>query len=166
MPLSPLTLTRIKKFKTNKRAFISSIVFAFLFISTLLADLLANDKPLYVYYEGKSFFPIFKFYSEKTFGGEFETQANFKDPFVKNLIAQKGFMVMPPIPFSYDTINYDLQEPAPASPTYDNWLGTDDQGRDVLARLLYGLRISLVFGVCLTPISYVFGILAGAVQGY
>ena len=109
---------------------------------------------------------LFRSYPEAAFGGEFETEADYRDPFVKNLIETQGWMLWPPIRFSYDTINYDLEVPSPAPPSQENWLGTDDQGRDVVARLIYGFRISVLFGLTLTLFSSVVGITAGAVQGY
>jgi microcin C transport system permease protein len=110
--------------------------------------------------------PVFRSYPETAFGGEFETEAEYRDPFVQELIAEKGWMIWPPIPFSYNTINLNLSQPAPAPPSAVNWLGTDDQARDVLARLIYGFRISVLFGLILTVLSSIIGIVAGAVQGY
>lgn len=117
-------------------------------------------------YNGEFHFPIFKNISEKNFGGDFETSANYRDPHVKNLIKENGWMIMPLIPYHYSTINFDIKTPAPTSPNSDNLLGTDDNGRDVLARIIYGLRISLIFGLVLTFFSVIIGVLLGAVQGY
>ncbi len=130
------------------------------------AEFIANDKPILVSYQNDLYFPTFVNYPETAFGGDFETEADYRDPFVKELIESKGWTVWPPIPFSYDTINYDLRTPAPSSPDTVNWIGTDDQGRDVLARVIYGFRISVVFGLVLTVISSIIGVAAGAVQGY
>jgi microcin C transport system permease protein len=169
---------------------VSFWVFLILFGLSLLAELIANSKPLYVSYEDKSYFPAFVTYSETTFGGDFETAADYRDPYLQRLIAEKGgYMIWPPIRYSYDTHNLDLPTPAPSKPTWMltekecqpvvekkklqgcsdleyNWLGTDDQGRDVVARLIYGFRISVLFGLILTVISSVIGVAAGAVQGY
>ncbi len=154
------------KFKKNKRGYISFIIFTFLFFITLFAELIANDQPLLVSFKSNFYFPIFKSYPEKTFGGVFETKTDFRDPTIENLINQDGWMIFPPIPFSYDTINYKASGPAPSKPSSSNILGTDDNGRDVLARVIYGLRISLLFGIILTFFSTALGIVLGAVQGY
>lgn len=142
----------------------------FLFILTCGAELIANSKPLLVIYKGDYYFPIFKTYPETIFGGEFETEAEYKDSFVQELITGKdgsaGTIYWAPIPFSYDTINYNLDRPAPTPPDSVNWLGTDDQGRDVAARVIYGYRLSVIFGLILAAVSSVIGILAGAIQGY
>ena len=164
--LSPVNQRRFQKFRQNKRGWYSLWFFLLLFIASLFADLLANDKPMYIQYDGKHYYPIFITYSEKEFGGEFETEADYRDEYVIELITEKGFMVNPPIPFSYDTINWDLPTPAPSPPDSVNLLGTDDQGRDVLARVIYGFRISVLFGLILTIFSSVVGVFAGALQGY
>lgn len=166
MALSPLTQRRLSQFKANKRGFWSFWIFMVLFVVTLGAEFVANDKPLLVRYDGSFYFPTFQSYPETQFGGDFETEAVYRDEFVADLINEKGWMVWPPIRFSYDTINYGLNEPAPSRPTGENWLGTDDQGRDVMARLIYGFRISVLFGLALTFFSSVVGIIAGGVQGY
>ena len=165
--MSPLMQKRVTYFKANKRGYYSLLIFAVLFFVTLFAEFIANDKPLLVSYEGQFYTPIFKSYPETTFGGDFETETVYKDPFVQDLIEEKGgWMIWPLIRYSYNTINYDLPSPAPSKPTRENWLGTDDQGRDVLARLIYGFRISVFFGLVLTIISSVVGIIAGGTQGY
>ncbi len=164
--LSPLARRRWANFKANKRGFWSLWIFLVLFGLTLGAEFIANDNPLVVKFDGQYYFPVFKSYPETAFGGEFETETRYRDPYVKKLIDAKGWMVWPPIPYSYNTINYDLQEPAPSPPSRDNWLGTDDQGRDVLARVIYGFRISVLFGLTLTVLTSVVGIAAGAIQGY
>ncbi len=164
--LSPVNARRWANFKANKRGFWSLWIFLALFVFASGAEFIANDHPLLVKFDGHYYAPIFKSYPETRFGGEFETETRYRDPFVKKLIEAKGWIVWPLIPFSYDTINYDLQEPAPSPPSRENWLGTDDQGRDVLARVIYGFRISVLFGLTLTLFSSVIGVAAGAVQGY
>ena len=154
------------RFKKNRRGYYSLIIFSFLFFISLFAEIVANDKPLIVRYKSNFYFPIIKEYSEKTFGGNFQTEANYRDPYVKELIKKDGWMIMPPIPYSYLTINYQITSPAPTKPDLQNLLGTDDNGRDVLARIIYGLRISLVFGLILTLFSTVIGVILGAIQGY
>jgi microcin C transport system permease protein len=141
-------------------------MFLLIFFSSLFAEMIANDKPLFVRYEGRSYYPVFSAYPETLFGGFLESETAYRDPEVKELIEERGWMVWPPIPYSYDTINYDLPSPAPSPPTGENWLGTDDQGRDVTARLIYGFRISVLFGLALTLFSSIVGVAAGAVQGY
>jgi microcin C transport system permease protein len=141
-------------------------IFLFLFVGSLFAEIVANDRPLLIWYEGSPYFPIVANYAETEFGGDFETATDYRDPFVRTLINDKGWMVWPLIEFDYEAINLEIGTPAPAPPSPDNWLGTDDQGRDVLARLIYGFRISVVFGLTLTLVSSVIGVAAGAVQGY
>ncbi len=153
-------------FKRNRRGYWSLWLFLLLFFVTLGAEFIANDRPLLVRYEGQFFAPVFVDYPETAFGGEFETATRYRDPYVMELIAAKGWMLWPPIPFSYNTINYDLPQPAPSPPSKTNWLGTDDQGRDVMARVIYGFRISVLFGLTLTILSSLIGVMAGAVQGY
>ena len=166
MTLSPLTRRRLKSFRANARGFWSLWIFLILLITCLLANFVANDKPLLVNYDGHYYFPVLKSYPETTFGGEFATQADYRDQFVHNAIEKKGWMIWPPIHFYYDTINYDLKQPAPSPPSADNIFGTDDQGRDVAARVIYGFRISILFGLVLTIISSIIGVFAGAVQGF
>jgi microcin C transport system permease protein len=163
---SPLNQRRWANFKANKRGFWSLWIFLVLFGTALCAEFIANDNPLLIKFDGHYYCPVFVSYPETRFGGEFETEARYRDPYVKKLINAKGWMIWPPIPYSYNTINYNLEQPAPSPPSRDNWLGTDDQGRDVLARVIYGFRISVLFGVILTFLSSVIGIAAGAVQGY
>lgn len=166
MTLSPITLRRLHIFRANRRGFYSFVFFMAVFFLSLFAEFIANDKPILVSYDGGLYMPVWKFYPETTFGGDFETEADYRDPYVQNLIKQKGWMLMPLVEFSYNTINFDLPSPAPSAPTATNWLGTDDQGRDVVARLIYGFRLSVLFGLVLTIISSMVGIFAGAVQGY
>ena len=188
--LSPLNKRRWQNFKTNRRGYWSLWLFLVLFFVTLFAEFIANDKPLFISFAGKSYFPVVFTYPETTFGGDFETAADYRDPYLQKLIAEKGgWMIWPPIRYSYSTHNLDLPTPAPSPPTWMlteaqcksvverkglkscsdleyNWLGTDDQGRDVLARLIYGFRISVLFGLILTIFSSIIGVAAGAVQGY
>ncbi len=162
----PLTRRRFLAFRANRRGFWALWVFLVLFGASLMAEFIANDKPLLVRFEGGWYLPILATYPETTFGGEFATETDYRDPYVRQLISAKGWALWPPIPYSYRTINYDLPVPAPAPPSSENWLGTDDQGRDVVARLIYGFRISVLFGLTLTLFSSVIGVAAGAVQGF
>lgn len=166
MAFSPITQRRIQQFKANRRGYWSLWIFMALFLVTLFAELISNDKPIYINYNGGHYLPMFYEYPETTFGGDFETEAEYRDEFVTDLIKEKGYMIWPINRYSYDTINYNLTEPAPSKPTSDNWLGTDDQGRDVTARLIYGFRISILFGLALTLFSSIVGIIAGGIQGY
>jgi microcin C transport system permease protein len=166
-PMSPINQRRWRNFKANKRGYWSLWVFGVLFFLSLFAEFIANDKPLVLTYRGDLYFPVLVSYPETAFGGDFETEADYRDPFVKDLIHEAGgFMIWPLVEYSYRTINLDLPVPAPAPPSGENWLGTDDQGRDVTARLIYGFRISVLFGLTLTALSSVIGVAAGAVQGY
>ena len=164
--LSPMAKRRLRNFKANRRGYISLWIFLVLFAVSAPAEFIANDKPLIVKFDGEYYFPVVASYAETEFGGEFETEADYRDPFVIDLIEEKGWMLWPAVPYSYKTINYDLPTPAPSPPSSANPLGTDDQGRDVLARVIYGFRISVLFGLVLTLASSVVGIAAGAVQGY
>jgi len=188
--VSPLNRRRWLSFKANRRGYVAFWLFMVLFVISLFAEFIANDKPFYVSFDGKSYFPAVVTYPETAFGGDFETAADYRDPYLQKLIAEKGgFMLWPPIRYSYNTHNLDLPTPAPSKPTWllteeqckavverkglsgcsdleYNWLGTDDQGRDVVARLIYGFRLSVLFGLALTIISSVVGVAAGAVQGY
>jgi microcin C transport system permease protein len=166
MSLSELNRRRLANFRANRRGFWSLWIFLALFGLSLASELVANDNPILVRYDGAFFVPFAKNYPETAFGGEFETEADYRDPAVVELIEAKGWILWPPIRFSYRTVNLDLPVPAPAPPSAENWLGTDDQGRDVVARLLYGFRISVLFGLTLTVLSSVVGVIAGAVQGY
>ena len=166
MTLTPLMRRRVHNFRANRRGYWSLWLFLAIFGLTLCAEVIANDKPLLVRYEGQFYFPVVRHYPETTFGGVFPTETVYRDPALIALIQAKGWMVWPPIPFSYDTINYALPVPAPAPPSRVNWLGTDDQGRDLVARLIYGFRISVLFGLTLTLASSLIGVVVGAVQGY
>jgi microcin C transport system permease protein len=188
--LSPLNRRRWENFKRNRRGYWALWLFLVLFFVSLFAEFIANDKPFLILMNGRAYVPAVVSYPETTFGGDFETAADYRDPFLQDLIAKKGgTMIWPPIRYRYDSHNLDLPTPAPSPPTWKlteeqckpvvekkrltgcrdleyNWLGTDDQGRDVVARLIYGFRISVLFGLILTIISSVIGVAAGAVQGY
>jgi microcin C transport system permease protein len=164
--ISPINRRRLDNFRANRRGYWSLWIFLFLFLISIFAEFLANDKPIFIQYDGHFFFPILVSYPETIFGGDFETEAEYSDPEVQNLIGKKGWSIWPLIPYSYDTVIWDLPTPAPSPPTAQNWLGTDDQGRDVVARLIYGFRISILFGLLLTLLSSVIGVAAGAWQGY
>ena len=190
LALSPLNRRRWQNFKANRRGYWSLWIFLALFVITLFAELIANDRPFMIKYDGRLYWPAFVSYAETTFGGDFETAADYRDPYLQKLIADKGgWIAWPPIRYSYDTHNLDLPTPAPSPPTWMlteaqckpvvekkgltscrdleyNWLGTDDQGRDVVARLIYGFRISVLFGLTLTILSSIIGVIAGGVQGY
>ncbi|MGF1724036.1 ABC transporter permease [Photobacterium nomapromontoriensis] len=166
MKLNPLTKERWARFRVHKRGYWSLWIFSILFMISLFAEFIANDKPLLIHYKSGWYFPIIEQYSETQFGGEFDAEADYTDPYVVELINEHGYMIWPIIRFSYDTINYNLPGPAPSPPDRVNWLGTDDKGRDVLARIIYGFRISVLFGFALTIISTVIGVIVGACQGY
>jgi microcin C transport system permease protein len=194
--LSPINMRRLANFKANRRGFWSLWIFLVIFIVTLFAEFIANDRPIFVSYKGEWLYPVFVDYPEEKFGG-FLPVTDYRDPVVANEIAAHGFMIWPPIHFSYDTHNLDLPTPAPSPPTWSlsdaqcrplaqrldrnkgrdratlgcrdiewNWLGTDDQGRDVAARVIYGFRLSVLFGLVLAVASSVIGVAAGALQGY
>ena len=163
---NPVWQRQWQAFRSNKRGYWALWIFSALFVLSLGAELIANEKPLLVSYDNELYVPVFNTYPETTFGGFFESETNYRDPVVKDLINDKGWMIWPPIRYSYNTINYDLTVPAPAPPSAENWLGTDDQGRDVLAGLIYGFRISVLFGLVLTILSSIVGIIVGAIQGY
>lgn len=164
--MSPVMQARLDRFKKNKLGFRCFVLFMIIFILSLAAEFIANDKPLIVKYQDSFYFPVFKDYPETTYGGVFETATDYQDPVVRELISAHGWMLSPIVPFSFQTPNLDLTVPVPSKPTAQNWLGTDDQGRDVLARVLYGLRVSLLFGFALTICAAILGIIVGAVQGY
>ena len=165
--ISPLTRRRLSNFRANRRGYWSMWIFLAVFLVTLPAEFVANDKPLLVQYQGGYFFPVLFSYPETIFGGEFETEAEYREIEVQQLITEKGgWMVWPLIRFSYNTVNFDLQVPSPAPPSGINWLGTDDQGRDVTARIIYGFRISVLFGLLLTLFGSIIGVSVGALEGY
>ncbi|TKC82651.1 ABC transporter permease [Trinickia terrae] len=166
--VSPSPARRVwLRFKQQRLGYWSLIVFAVAFLASLAGPLWSNDKPLVVRYGGHLYFPIVKTYAETAFGGDFPTPADYLDPYVRHRLDAPGsFAIYPPNHYYYDTLNYFSNQPNPAPPSRENWLGTDAQGRDLFARLLYGFRVSVEFGLVLTFIGTVIGILAGAVQGY
>lgn len=167
LSLSPLNRRRFALFRANRRGWWSLHIFTVLFVLSLGAEMLANDKPLLLSYQDQLYFPVFSRYAETDFGGEFPIEADYRSPYVRALIDNAGgWMLWPPIPYSYQTINYELARPAPAPPSADNWLGTDDQARDVFARVIYGFRISVLFALTLTILSSIIGVVAGAIQGF
>ena len=157
---------RLNKYIKNKRSKVAFFIMCVLFLLSLFSEIIANDKPILVKYEGEFLFPVVKVYTDAKFGGDFPTEANYKDSFIRDNINQNGYMIMPLIEFSYNTVDYELNEPFPAKPSKRHWLGTDEEGRDVLARLLYGIRLSILFSFVLTFLSSVIGISVGAIQGY
>ncbi|HVA14740.1 MAG TPA: ABC transporter permease [Stellaceae bacterium] len=164
--MTPLARRRLRNFRANRRGVWSLWLFLALFGLSLCAELIANDRPLLVRFDGHFYFPVVADYEETNFGGDLPIDADYRDPSLAQRIDARGFMIWPPIPFADDTINYNLPSPAPSPPDRVNWLGTDDQGRDVLARLIYGFRISVLFGLTLTIVSSIIGVAAGAIQGY
>ncbi len=164
--LNPITARRLENFKANRRGYWSLWIFLALFLLSLGAELVANDKPIVVSFRGELYSPLLHSYPETTFGGFLETEADYRDIEVEEMINDEGWILWPLIPYSYDSINFELPSPAPSPPSGENWLGTDDQGRDVVARLLYGFRISVLFGLALTLSSSIIGVTAGAIQGY
>lgn len=155
-----------QRFKQNKLALLTAILLMLIVLTSLAVPLIANDKPLLLSYQQKLYFPIIRTYPEYEFGGIFETETNYQDPIIQKEIMAKGWIIFPIIPYAENTPNLNLNQPVPSAPTSENWLGTDNQGRDVLARLLYGLRLSLCFALLLTCISTLIGIIIGAIQGY
>ena len=158
---------RWRRFAANRRGYWSLCIFSFFFVLSLLAELLSNDRPIVVRYADHWYFPLWHDYAETTFGGDFDTPADYRDPdILARLQAEGNFVLFPINPHSYNSINLHLDQPVPSPPTRENYLGTDDRGRDVLARLIYGFRLSVLFGLALTCIGTLLGIAAGAVQGY
>ncbi len=163
---SPLVQRRIESFMKNRRAYYSFVLFASVFILSLFAELLANDKPIILKYKNQLYFPLAVSYFETEFGGDFKTETDYKDPYIINNIKANGWMLMPLIPFSFNSVDYDLDSPTPVKPSFKHLLGTDDEGRDILVRILYGIRLSVVFAFSLTILSSLIGIFIGAIQGY
>lgn len=164
---SPIAQKRWQRFKAHRRGLVSLWIFSILFLLSMGAEVLSNDKPLLIRFQGEFYLPLIHTYPETMFGGFFETEADYKDPFILNILHAEGnWVVFPPNPYSFDSINTQLTRPSPSSPDWVNLLGTDDRARDVLARLVYGFRLSILFALFLTVLGVVMGILAGAVQGY
>ena len=157
---------RWNAFRKKKRAWWSLLILGFVFILSLFSELIANDKPLILKYNNQFYFPIFKNYDETQFGGDFPTPADYRDEFIRGNIERNGWMIMPIIPFSFNTVDYNLNVPTPSAPSQEHWLGTDDEGRDIVARIFYGFRLSIIFSFLLTVISSIIGIITGAIQGY
>ena len=156
-----------QRFRRNRLGCASLLIFCVLVVLSLFAEVLSNDKPLVVSYQGRLYFPLVKDHSEKTFGGDFDTPADYLDPFIQSKLTQGGnWAVYPPNPYGPRTINYFAKEPNPSAPSRDNLFGTDDRGRDLLAQLIYGFRLSVLFGLALTVIGVLMGVVAGAIQGY
>jgi len=165
--VSHVTRRRLRAFRANRRGFVSLWIFLALFVVSLGAEFIANDRPIVIRYQGAFYFPIFKSYPETVFGGAFETPADYREAFFRDLVARSGaWEIWPPVRYGYATVNFQLKRPSPAPPSTENWLGTDDQARDVFARVLYGFRVSVLFGLTLTLFSSIVGVMAGAVQGY
>ncbi len=164
--LSPLTQRRWQQFCRHRMGFYALWLFLGLFTVSLFAEWIANDRPILVRYEEQFFFPVLVEYAETDFGGFFPSPADYRDPFLIQQIEQSGWMIWPIIPFNYKTVDRDLPTPAPAPPSWRHPLGSDDQGRSVLARLIYGFRLSVLFGLILTAVSTLIGIIVGAIQGY
>jgi microcin C transport system permease protein len=166
MRTNPLNRRRWHQFKANRRGYWSLWIFLVLFGVSLMAELIANDKPIVVHYQQQWFVPFMMDYSEQDFGGDLDITPDYGDPYIQDLILRDGWMIWPVVRFNYKSINYGLTEPAPSPPSRINWFGTDDQGRDVFARLLYGFRISVLFALVLSVLSSMIGVFAGALQGY
>lgn len=164
--MSPVSLRRVEAFQRNRRAVISLKIFLIVFGLSLFSELICNDKPLILRYNSQLYFPVFNSYTDADFGGDFPTPADYKDKYLLENIEKNGWIVWPVLPFSFNTVDYELDVPTPAAPSRQHWLGTDDEGRDIVARILYGIRLSVVFAFLLTLISSAIGIAAGAVQGY
>jgi microcin C transport system permease protein len=164
--ISPITARRLSNFRKNKRGFWSLWIFLVFFILSLFAEVIANDDPILVSYKGELYLPILQDYPETTFGGFFPTKTDYSSPFVREQIAEHGFMLEALIPYDHRTVDWRLTEPSPTAPDAQHWLGTDDQARDVVARVIYGFRISVLFGLAMTTLTTLIGVAAGAVQGY
>lgn len=157
---------KINTFKENKRAYFSLLLFLTVFVFSLFSELIANDKPLIIKYNNKFYFPIFHEYTDEFWGGDFPTSADYNDKLIINNISKNGWMIKPIIPYSFNTVDYQLDTATPSSPSSKHWLGTDEEGRDILARILYGIRLSIIFAFLLTVVSSTIGIIIGALQGY
>ncbi|GGX78470.1 ABC transporter permease [Litchfieldella qijiaojingensis] len=164
--LSPISRRRLSVFRHNRRAWVSLWIFMALFCVSLAAELIANDKPIVMRYDGQWYVPLLVDYPETEFGGFLPTGTDYHDPFIIEQVEENGWALWPPIPFSYQTLDMQMRRPSPAPPDARHWLGTDDQGRDVLARVIYGFRLSVFFALVLTGGSLVLGVVIGGVQGY
>lgn len=164
--ISTVNKRRIRVFQKNRRAYFSLLAFVVVFILSLFSEFIANDKPFIVKYEGSFYFPIVKEYNETIFGGDFPTKTDYKDSYIRDNINQKGYMVFPIIPYSFKTVDYNIDMPTPLPPSTKHWLGTDVEGRDIVARVLYGIRLSVIFAFILTLFASLIGVCIGAVQGY
>ncbi|MDX1605972.1 MAG: ABC transporter permease [Candidatus Competibacterales bacterium] len=166
MTVSPLTRRRLDNFRANRRGYWSFWLFLLLFTLTLPAEFIANDRPLLIRHNGAFYLPVINTYLETDFGGDLELSVDYRDPYFRELLGEEDWVLWPPVPYAYDTIDFDTASPPPSPPSARHWLGTDDQGRDVLARVIYGFRISVLFGLLLTLFSSVIGVVVGATQGY
>ncbi|MBP6754003.1 MAG: ABC transporter permease, partial [Alicycliphilus sp.] len=156
-----------RRFRANRLGFWSLVLFCTLVVISLAAELVSNDRPLIVRYQGQTYFPMLKDYPETTFGGDFQTPADYLDPYVRRRITEGGNWALYTLnPYGANTLNYFAKQPNPSGPSRDNWLGTDDRGRDLLAQLIYGFRVSVLFGMALTVVGVALGVAAGAVQGF
>jgi len=164
--ITPLTERRIANFRAHRRGYWSMWIFVFLFFFTLFAEFVANDRPLLIRYQGSFYSPVLRDYSERTFGGDLPGPADYYDPYIREQISKHGWALWPLIPYSYDTPVKNLSRPAPTPPDWSHLLGTDNQARDVVARIIYGVGVSVLFGLVLTVLSSIVGVAAGAVQGY
>jgi len=170
-PLAPVSISpgrrAWQRFRRNRLGFVSLVIFCLMVVGCLFAEVISNDKPLVVRYEGQWYFPLVKDYPEKTFGGDFATPADYLDPFIRDRIDQgTNWAIYPINPYGTKTLNYFASRPNPATPSSENFLGTDDRGRDLLAQLIYGFRVSVLFALALTAIGTVLGVLTGAIQGF
>lgn len=167
MRLHAETRRKWRQFRHNRRGYISLLILAMCLGASLLAELYANSRPLLVYYQGAFYVPLWNAYPETTFGGDFVTETDYHDPFIRNRLTTDGnWLLSPPLRWDYKTLNRDPNLHHPSPPSTVNWLGTDDRGRDVLARLLYGFRLSIFFGLLLACLGTVLGLLIGALQGF
>ena len=164
--MNPINRRRWQQFRANKRGYYATLIFLVLFVTSLFAEFIANDRPIVFSIDGQTYFPIWISYSEKSLGGEFETETHYLDPFFSELVKHHGWALWPPFRFSYNTLDWNLAPPFPHPPDDEHWLGTDGGGTDVLVKLLYSFRLSVLFGLSLTIISCTIGITVGALQGY
>ncbi|MGE0497929.1 MAG: ABC transporter permease [Ramlibacter sp.] len=156
-----------RRFRQNRLGFVSLVIFCTLVVLSLFAELISNDKPLVVHYNGSYYFPLVRDYPETTFGGDFLTTTDYLDPYIRKKMSEgPNWAIFPPNPYGARTLNYFAKEPNPSRPTRDNWLGTDDRGRDLLAQLIYGFRLNVLFGLALTVMGVVIGVITGALQGF